>query len=138
MALTHVIEDGRWVIRWVPDTVANLSTAADLPFNPDGSIDATNVQAAIQEVRDEASRVGHVFDWEQDTDPALDPENNVQPDDWWADTSSTTLNRRNGTNDGWIAFTGPGGSTGDLPDGAVIDSLGNAVIDSLGNIVITP
>jgi hypothetical protein len=40
-------------------------TAAEVPFTPNGSISATNVQAAIQEVRDEAgggeSAVSSVF-----------------------------------------------------------------------------
>lgn len=43
------------------DDSSGTPTASSVPFTPNGSISATNVQAAIQEVRDEAESGGMVY-----------------------------------------------------------------------------
>ena len=82
---------------------------------------------------------GLVFHYEQATDPTLDASNDVRAGQWWADTGTTTLFRRNEANDAWIPWLGPGGGGGgtELPEGTVIDSAGNTVVDSSGNIVVS-
>ena len=71
---------------------------------------------------------GLVFHYEQATDPTLDPSNDVRDGQWWADTSSTTLNRYDAASGEWVAWLGPGGGGGggEFPEGSYTDPLGNA------------
>jgi hypothetical protein len=87
----------------IADTSAAHAATA-IAFTPNGSIAATTVQAAIQEVRDEHG-VGK--DFVQDTDPALVPANNVAAKDrWWDITEgSERTGVRNAANNDWVFFS---------------------------------